>query len=179
MWSILRHLRRSRTILVLSSPLVPEEVRMRLQRYVEPPGISLSRLLPSPYLFVGEIQEYQFSMLEISSLGKRGSGAEILGTIMPMEKGSEITITIQALEAEYLLSLFFLLVLVSGFSWFVYLISIGVVPISCLFFPVFLGGVVAIVLRSFTRTPAPAYANLEAHFRMIFAAVDPTQRFEL
>lgn len=163
-------------ILTLRTTLSPREAVERLRTYIEPPGISVRRFLPTHFLFVGEVRDNYFTLMEISGFGKRGSGTEIVGEIIGTMNGSNISISIRPLLSEHVIILLFFLCGIMALSWLVYLVFLGQYPFSCLLIPALLIGVVGVVLRSSTSDTAPAYATLEAHFRQIFMVTAPTIR---
>lgn len=98
----------------------------------------------------------------------------IRGTILPFEAGSRISVCICPMLLEVLLSHLFLGGLV---LWLLVLILTATPPLWALIALGGAGGVVALLMRSRAHHAPPPYANLEGHFREIFLAQAPAQRW--
>jgi hypothetical protein len=167
-------LSRPTTTLLLHSPLTPDEAVQRLSRYVESPTFSLSSLLPSRSLFVGQITNYTFQLSKISEFGKRGSGIQIEGHITPAAAGSEIVITIKPLLGEYLLVFIFTPIIVAIPLLFIYWTITGQVPPTCGLLPAVVLGLAVWIGRAIRSGESADEVNTKAHLRAIFETVPET-----
>jgi hypothetical protein len=165
-------------LLVLQSPLSPDEAIKRLQLHVEPSTVTTFRFSPGPFLFCGEVRDYQFSLTETVHFGKRSSGIQIVGSITGTATGSEIFLRIRSAIPEFLILGLFLVLGVVGLGWLLYSVLIGLYPLSCLIIPSILALVFGIVIYSSFSDPTPSHSNLEDHFRRIFLVTAPTRRLK-
>lgn len=158
-------------LLILQSPLSPDEAVEHLKRNIE----TSYRLGPT-FFFSGEVQGYTFTLVETIHFGKRDTGIRMFGEIAAMDTGSEISIRIQPLVPAFVLWVLLIVFGAIGFAYLSCLIFLGQYPVSCLIVPSILVGVFGLVLYSSLSDSTPAYANIESHLRQIFMVTAPTRR---